>query len=65
MALSSECMLSCAQIALDTADIVRDRDLTPTDNIFRVATNQELRQENVVSENTPLLRAFGLASPVS
>jgi hypothetical protein len=27
-------------------------------------TNQELRQENVVWENTPLLKAFGLASPV-
>jgi hypothetical protein len=29
MALFSECMLSCAQIVLDTADIVRDGDLTP------------------------------------
>jgi len=30
MALFSECMLQCARKLLDTADIVRDRDLTPT-----------------------------------
>ena len=29
MALFSECMLSCAQIVLDTADIVRDGDFSP------------------------------------
>jgi len=28
MALFIECMPSCAQIVLDTADIVRDRDLS-------------------------------------
>jgi len=31
MALFLECMPSCAQIVLDTADIVRDRDLSTTD----------------------------------
>jgi len=30
MALFSECMRSCAQIVLDTADIVRDGDVTTT-----------------------------------
>ncbi len=29
MALFSECMQSCAQRVLDTADIVRDRDISP------------------------------------
>jgi hypothetical protein len=29
MALFFECMRSCAQIVLDTADIVRDRDFSP------------------------------------
>jgi hypothetical protein len=29
MALFFECMLQCAQKALDSADIVRDGDLTP------------------------------------
>jgi len=31
MALFNECMQSCALIVLDTADIVRDGDLTSTD----------------------------------
>jgi len=31
MALFSECMPLCAQIVLDIADIVRDRDVTPID----------------------------------
>jgi hypothetical protein len=31
MALSHECMQSCAHIVLDTADIVRDGDFSPTD----------------------------------
>ena len=30
MALFNECMQSCAHIVLDTADIVRDGDVTPT-----------------------------------
>jgi hypothetical protein len=30
MALFSECRLSCAQIVLDTADIVRDGDFSST-----------------------------------
>jgi hypothetical protein len=30
MALFSECMQGCARKVLDTADIVRDGDLTPT-----------------------------------
>jgi len=33
MALFNECMQSCALIVLDTADIVRDGDLTPVDEI--------------------------------
>jgi hypothetical protein len=32
MALFNECMQSCAHIVLDTADIVRDGDFTPTTN---------------------------------
>ena len=31
MALFNECMQSCAHIVLDTADIVRDGDFSPTD----------------------------------
>jgi len=31
MALFNECMQSCAHIVLDTADIVRDGDLSPID----------------------------------
>jgi hypothetical protein len=31
MALFNECMPQCAQKVFDTADIVRDRDLTPID----------------------------------
>ena len=31
MALFSECRAQCAQTVLDTADIVRDGDITPTD----------------------------------
>jgi hypothetical protein len=30
MALFNECMQSCAHIVLDTADIVRDGDLSPS-----------------------------------
>jgi hypothetical protein len=30
MALFNECMPQCAQKVFDTADIVRDRDLSPT-----------------------------------
>jgi hypothetical protein len=30
MALFNECMQSCAHIVLDTADIVRDGDFSPT-----------------------------------
>jgi len=33
MALFFECMQSCAQIVLDSADIVRDRDVTPTQSV--------------------------------
>jgi hypothetical protein len=31
MALFNECMQSCAHLVLDTADIVRDGDITTTD----------------------------------
>ena len=40
MALFSECMLSCARKVLDTADIVRDGDFSPT--IHFSATNPPL-----------------------
>jgi hypothetical protein len=36
MALFIECMPSCAQIVLDTADIVRDGDLSPVALLLRV-----------------------------
>jgi hypothetical protein len=46
MALYSECMRSCAQIVLDTADIVRDRDFSSTNadlsTELRVAGVQDL-----------------------
>ena len=35
MALFSECMESCTQIVLDTADIVRDGDFSPIDLAIR------------------------------
>jgi hypothetical protein len=35
MALFSECRQSCAQIILDTADIVRDRDVTTAIDLFQ------------------------------
>ena len=34
MALFYECMQQCARKALDSADIVRDGDLSPTENKF-------------------------------
>jgi hypothetical protein len=33
MALFFECMLECAQKALDAADIVRDRDFSPNSTV--------------------------------
>ncbi len=45
MALFFECMPSCAQTVLDSADIVRDRDFTSTTSLatFRVADHSGLK----------------------
>ena len=43
MALFNECMQSCAHIVLDTADIVRDGDFSPTvDGIIVAARSVEM-----------------------
>ena len=45
MALFSECMQSCARKVLDTADIVRDRDITPTDWLWPANTGRIEKDE--------------------
>jgi hypothetical protein len=52
MALLFECMQSCARIVLDTADIVRDADITPVDDCGR------RMRSGVASRKALLLLAF-------
>ena len=49
MALFNECMQSCAHIVLDTADIVRDGDFSPTTRtprFMQVSRNQYWREKH-------------------
>ena len=58
MALFSECMPPCARKTLDTADIVRDGDLSPTIESFRVAdhsgVNSDKRHLSAPMQTAPL-----------
>ena len=44
MALFNECMQSCALIVLDTADIVRDGDVTPDQVLPKLFVAQSLNR---------------------
>jgi hypothetical protein len=57
MALVSECMQSCARIALDTADIVRDRDVTTLNRrSSEAACNDHAAEEVRRSEHTHITK---------
>jgi hypothetical protein len=65
MALVSECMPWCAQIVLDTADIVRDRDVTPTVSrvlIFDAQMTLELKMFENEGAGTTRRTFLGAAS---
>ena len=68
MALFSECMPSCAQIVLDTADIVREGDFSPNYRLgdLRVAIHKLVcRLQAALHCFVSLTRANGLASPLT
>jgi hypothetical protein len=50
MALFFECMLECARKVIDTADIVRDGDLSTVDGSFDSSVSCRL-QPRIVGEN--------------
>src|SRR5579864_6044482 len=66
MALFSECRLSCAQIVLDTADIVRDGDLSTTTfssrqlSTGRVFTSVSQAKLAIVLSDNPVALAGGV-----
>ena len=51
MALFNECMQSCARIVLDTADIVRDGDLSPSVESFRVTDHSGVNSDKVICQH--------------
>ena len=59
MALFFECMLECARKVIDTADIVRDGDLSTVDGSFDSSVSCRL-QPRIVGENRRLHSEPGL-----